>query len=266
MDFLKKHYEKILFGVVLLALIAAAGLLPFLVSSERRDMEDKRTTLTTPRAAPLTNIDMTLANAALDRMANPTPVMLGKPNKLFNPMPWQRDAEGHLVPGSKLGPDMLSVSNMVPLYLVVSLDSVMVYESGCKYVLKVERQAAADPAKRGKRSFYCTTNAPGNKTEVFTLMDVFGKPEEPSQIHLELADNGDRVTVTKETPYKRVDGYMVDLSYEPEKHSWPRCRVGGPPLTFNGEEYSIVSITQNEVVLSAKSNQKKWTIKYNPAP
>lgn len=265
MDFLKKHYEKILFGVVLLALIAAAGLLPFLVSSERHDLEDKRNTLTTPRAALLTNVDMSLANAALDRMANPTPVLLGKPNKLFSPMPWQRDPEGHLVPGSKLGPEVLVVTNMVPLYTLVSLDSVMVYESGCKYVLKVERQAAADVSKRGKRSFYCTTNAPGNKTEVFTLLEVLGKPEEPSQLHVELADSGDRVTITKETPYKRVDGYLVDLSYEPEKRSWPHCRVGGS-LTFNGEEYSIVSITQNEVVLSAKSNQKKWTIKYNPAP
>jgi hypothetical protein len=31
MDFLKKHYEKILLGVILLGLVAAAVLLPFMI-------------------------------------------------------------------------------------------------------------------------------------------------------------------------------------------------------------------------------------------
>jgi len=38
-------------------------------------------------------------------------------------------------------------------------------------------------------------------------------------------------------------------------------------LFFNNEEYTIVAINQNEVVLSAKSNGKKWTIRsYANAP
>jgi hypothetical protein len=54
---------------------------------------------------------------------------------------------------------------------------------------------------------------------------------------------------------------MVDLKYAPENKSWINRRVGAS-LSFNGEDYNIVAITENEVVLSAKSNQKKWTIKY----
>jgi hypothetical protein len=265
MDFLKKHYEKILFGVVLLALIAAAGVLPFLVSSERKDLEDKRTQLTAAKVPALTNLSMAVAGAALDRMAQPTPVVLGDPNKLFNPLLWLKSPEGKLVPGKSMGPNQIVITNLNPLYLVISNESVMVYDSGCKYVLSVQRQAAVDVNKRGKRSYYCTTNAPGNKNDAFTLIEIKGKAEEPSEIVIEMADTNERAALSKEKPFKRVDGYTADLRYDPEKRVWPRCRVGSG-LTFNGEEYTIVSITQSEVVLSAKSNQKKWTIKYNPAP
>ena len=83
-----------------------------------------------------------------------------------------------------------------------------------------------------------------------------------SRVVLELNDTGQRVTVTKDQPFRRVDGYMVDLKYAPENKTWTNRRVGAS-LSFNGEEYNIVAITENEVVLSAKSNQKKWTIKYS---
>ena len=78
---------------------------------------------------------------------------------------------------------------------------------------------------------------------------------------------GSGVTVTKDQPFRRVDGYMVDLKYAPESKVWTTRRVGAA-LSFNGEDYNIVAITENEVVLSAKSNQKKWTIKHkaNAAP
>ena len=98
------------------------------------------------------------------------------------------------------------------------------------------------------------------------MRELKGKPEDPSQVIIELTDTGDHAVVTRETPYKRVDGYTGDLRYPPENKTWTGRRVGSPALTFNGEEYNIVAITQNEVVLSAKSNQKKWTITFNPTP
>ena len=81
---------------------------------------------------------------------------------------------------------------------------------------------------------------------------------------MKLNDTGDLAVITKDQPFKRVDGYMADIKYELEKKAWKDRRVGAN-LVFNGEEYNIVAINQNEVVLSAK-NQKKWTIKYNPGP
>jgi hypothetical protein len=95
-------------------------------------------------------------------------------------------------------------------------------------------------------------------------------PDNPANVTLtlELNDTGDRVKVSKEQPFKRVDGYTVDVKYPPENTSFPPGRRKGATLSFNGEDYSIVDITENEVVLSAKSNQKRTTVKYSitPAP
>jgi len=65
---------------------------------------------------------------------------------------------------------------------------------------------------------------------------------------LELNDTGQRVEVARDQPFRRIDGYMVDLKYAPENKTWTARRVGASPA-FNGEEYNIVAITENEVVI-----------------
>jgi len=260
MDFLKKHYEKLILGVVLVGLAVAAGFLPFKISSDRQAAEEKRTNLTQPKVKELTNLDLTLPETALKRVASATALDFSPPNKVFNPMPWQKNAEGQLIPGTKVGPSAAVITNLTKLYLRLTLDSVTVSDTGSRYVIGVQKEAAANPAQRGKKQTYASLNT---KNDTFTLLEVKGKPEEPSQLVLELNDTGERVTVSKEKPYERVDGYTADVRYDPEKKTWASRRVGAT-LSFNGEDYNIVAINQNEVVLSAKSNQKKWTIKANP--
>jgi hypothetical protein len=104
------------------------------------------------------------------------------------------------------------------------------------------------------------------KNDTFTLRDVKASPGDATNVSvvLELNDTGQRVVVSKDQPFRRIDGYTVDLKYAPENKTWTNRRKGSSIL-FNGEEYNIVAITENEVVLSAKSNQKKWTIKYSPS-
>ena len=47
---LKKHYEKVLLGVVLLGLLVAVVLLPVILSQERKKLEDIRTVEIQPDA------------------------------------------------------------------------------------------------------------------------------------------------------------------------------------------------------------------------
>jgi hypothetical protein len=177
-------------------------------------------------------------------------------------MPWQKAADGKPIPRSQVGPGAVTVSNITPLYMRLTLDpQVTPVESNLfKYIIVVEKQVA-----KTKRAYYVKLNEKSTDG-TFQLVDVKGKPEDPSQVTVVLNDTGERVTITKDKPFERVDGYMADLDYKLENRHWTTQRVGAT-LPFNGEQYKIVAINQTEVVLSAP-NQKKWTIKSipNPAP
>jgi hypothetical protein len=263
MDFLKKHYEKVLLGVVLLGLALAVAFLPFKITSEKQALEDMRSRLIHLKVKPLTNLDLTLPDTVLKRAAAAAMIDLSTPNKLFNPMPWQKAADGHLIraDATNIGPNAVTITKMVPLYLKLTLDSVTVLETGTRYVIGIEREAALNPRDRNKTQKYCSLNT---KNDTFTLREVNAAPDNPTNVTvvLELNDTAQRVSVTKDQPFRRIDGYMVDLKYAPEAKTWTSRRIGAS-LSFNGEDYNIVAITDNEVVLSAKSNQKKWTIKYS---
>ena len=266
MDFLKKHYEKVLLGVVLLGLAVAVAFLPFKIASEKQKLEDMRNQLIHTKVKPLTNLDLALPDTILKRVAAPAMIDLSAPNRLFNPMPWQKAADGHLIKAdaTNIGPNAVTITKMVPLYLKLTLDSVTVLETGPRYVIGIQKEAALNPRDRDKTQKYCSVNT---KNDTFTLREVKAAPDNPTNVSvvLELSDTAQRVTLATNQPFHRIDGYTVDLKYAPEGKTWTNRRIGST-LSFNGEDYNIVRITENEVVFSAKSNQKKWTIKYSASP
>ncbi len=259
MDFLKKHYEKVLLGVVLLGLAVAVAFLPFKIASEKQKLEDMRNALIHPKVNPLTNLDLALPDLALKRVAASAVVDFSSPNKLFNPMPWQKAADGTLIKKNEMniGPNAVAIVKMAPLYLKITLDDVTMVETNARCKIGVENETTLSLKDRKKQK-YCKL---GDKNETFLLRDIKASPTNLSVV-LELNDTGQRVELGTNQPFRRIEGHMVDLKYAPENKAWTSRRVGAT-LTFNGEDYNIVAITENEVVLSAKSNQKKWTIKYS---
>ncbi len=181
MDFLKKHYEKVLLGVVLLGLAVAVAFLPFKIASEKQKLEDMRNQLIHPKVKPLTNLDLTLPDDVLKRMATPAMIDFSAPNKLFNPMPWQKAADGHLikVDATNIGPNAVTITKMTPLYLKLTLDSVTVLDTGTRYVIGIEKEAAPNPRDRNKTQKYCSLNT---KNDTFTLRDVKAAPDNPTNV------------------------------------------------------------------------------------
>lgn len=266
MDFLKKHFEKILLGVVLLGLAVAVAFLPFVIANEKQRLEDMKTSVLHPKVEPLTNLDLSMAQAALKSVAMPVSLDLGPPNRLFNPMPWQKTADGHLVPQDKVGPSALTIVSITPLFMKLTLDSITPADPGGspQYIIGIEKPAAYG-ARKIKTQDYCTTNPP-TQNKTFEMLSVNGKPDDP-QVIVKLKDTGETAAISTNKPFERIEGYMADLRYEPEKKHWENCRPNvrtSPPLAFNGEEYNVVAINPREVVLAAKSNGKKWTIAANP--
>jgi len=142
---------------------------------------------------------------------------------------------------------------------VLTLDSAETNEIGARYIIGVERQAAPVPWQRVKRQHYASV---GEKNESFTITDVQGPPANPTQLILQLTDSGELTAISKDKPFRRVDAYIAALKYSPEGKNWQDQRVGDD-LKFAGDDYIVVAINQNEVVLSAKSNQKKTTLTYD---
>jgi len=262
MDFLKKHYEKILLGAVLIGLAIAVGYLPFKIGTEKQKVKELETSLVHPRIKALTNLDVSFADGTLKRMSAPAMLDFSTTNRRVNPMPWQQTKESRLIPASSTGPTAVIVTNITPLYLTISLDSISVSEDGAaRYFIGVEKQAAARREKQKKTQTYGKI---GDKNDTFQITEVKGPADNPTNIVLVLTDSGDTVGISKEKPFRRVDGYTASLYYDPQKKKWTDQRMGAA-LNINGEDYKIVAITQNEVVLSAP-NQKKWPLKLSAPP
>jgi hypothetical protein len=255
MDFLKKNWEKVLLGVVLVGLAVAVAFLPLKISSERDELRQKREIYEKP-AAPLPAPDLSVAAAGLKRTTVPVTLDLSSGHRLVNPVLWQKSVDGSRVikvtTGREVGPDAVVVVKTTPLYTTYTLDSVMTNADGSfRYVVGVERQAAEKPSDRPKKSMAV---AKDTKAVLFSLVgerDVAAGRE----LELEPVDMPDeRIRLTKAAPVKRVDGYLADLKYPPENRSWTTRRKGDK-ITFGTETYNIVAITANEVVLSAPSGK-----------
>lgn len=262
MGFLKKHYEKVLLGVVLVGLAIGAALLPLMISSEQESLKAQAEEISTRPVKPLPDLDVSAVTALLQRAAKPVTLDFSTDNKVFNPVPWQRRSDGALVKaptGKDAGVNAVEVAKITPLYTIISLESVTTPTADipARYLIKVQREAAASASHR-RRTYYAVPNV---KNDTFVIRDVMGPPDRV-ELSIQLNDSEGLVTVSKAKPFKREDGYMADLKYPPENRTWANQRVGSR-IRIANEDYNVVAITANEVVLSAPSG-KKTSRPYNP--
>ena len=259
MQFLKKNYEKVLLGLVLLGLVGTVVFLLFYVSNEKQAQEERRTKIINRTVKPLDAPVLTATEMLLQRTAQTVSLDLSSTNKLFNPLRWQKAQDGHpFITGGDAIPKLLQVTKSTPLYFTISLDSVSMPDATARYLIGVDQQAGARP--KGKRTVILSN---GEKKDPLILREVRGPADNPTELILELTDTGDKISIRKDKPFRRVDGYVVDLKYAPENKTFPNKRVDST-IFFGGNQYNVVVITQDEVVISAP-NQKKLTIKYSAA-
>jgi hypothetical protein len=260
MDLLKKHYEKILLGGVLLILAVSAGLLPLMISGERDDLRVKADAIINLPPKALPPLNLSTQEVTLRQLEAGLRIDLATSNKVFNPVLWQKAPDGHLIKiqtGDEVGPRALDVTKQTPLYFTVTWDSASTNDAGVvRYVIGVEREASPEVAKRRKKQYFVNV---GDKNDAFQLRELSATSDGGTKLVLDLTDTGEKVQLSRDKPFKREDGYTVDLKYDPENKKWTNQRVGGA-LSFAGENYNIVAITKNEVVVLAKSNQKKTPI------
>lgn len=263
MDFLKKHYEKVLLGIMLAGLIGGLVFMLMYISSDQKDMADVAQTLTNPRVKPLTNLDMTILDGAIDRTKVPYSLDLENTNRLFNPLEWQKslDNQGLILKTTRTGPQVVVVTNISPLYTIIWLDSVITNELGVRYVIKVERQGATAFAKRRPVTHYVSKDDKPNVD--FALVEVKGAVENPDDLALKLADSNETVHIGKDRPYRKISAYSADFRYDPERKVF-RGKRAGDKVPFGGGEYTVEEVNQNELILEDQSNHKKTSLPFVP--
>jgi hypothetical protein len=259
MDFLKKHYEKIVLGLVLAGLIGALVFMPFYIGADNKSTQDLVDGIIKRTPTELTNVDLTAQTMVVARLKAPYNLDLETTNRGFNPMEWQKNSDGTMVPlAGHTGPQLVIVTNITPLYTIITLDSVTTNEIGTRYAVGVEKQGEKAVAKRHKQQHYVSKGDKANET--FALVDVKTTPDNPDadELTIKLVDTGDQVVLSRQKPYRRVDAYAADFRYDPEKKSFHNRRVGDK-VSFNGTDFIVDGVSQDEVILQDQSNQKKTT-------
>jgi hypothetical protein len=255
MDFIKKNWEKVLLGAVLVGLLVAVVLLPLKIVAEKAALEEQKISIIERKAKEIPPLDLTEGRRAIERTAQQAALDLTTGHRLFNPVLWQRATDGRPIKvqeGNEVGVGAVEVLDLPPLYLVLTFDNVLTTDSGSRYAIGVEKQADALRKNRIKRQTYA---ALGDSNDTFAIRDVVGPPADPTAVVLELTDTGERVTLKRDEPFKRVDGHAADLRYPPENRTFAGKRLGDT-LTIARETYNIVAITKTDVVLSAPSGKK----------
>jgi len=267
MQFLKKHYEKVLLSIVLLGLAAAAAALPWQVSHERDRLEEIRRNLTVKvKPKPFRPLDewLNTNKTLMARLDTPLNLELSGPHNLFNPVPWKKMPDGRLVPirtGAELGPGAVKVVQIKELLLSISFDMAPVGNAGeaPRYQVKMQRESDSNP-----RPFTRIVSAATPRNQDFELIGVQGATNEPTALVIKLKDDYEPITIARDKPFTRVVGHSADLAYPPGKQTFNNKRPNDTiKLEDDPETYKIVAITRSEVVLSADSNKRRTVLKYN---
>jgi hypothetical protein len=268
MDFFKKigqvcrlHYEKIILTVALLAL---GGTVFYLYGAQQAEQKNIDEYLKSVQNKPEKRIkvpDLAPLQATLKASENPASLVFSGPHNLLNPVKWQKKPDGGLikvVSGEEVGGGAMVALKFTPILLTLSYDKV----AGSGYYFFVENQGATNAFFRRKEQRFATLNSqnkiPGSPA-AFVLREVKGPPEDPAELVIELTDTLERVSIGKDKPYTRIEGYGVDLKYPPENLTFLAQRVGST-LRFAGDTYTIVAVTKDEVVLSG-SNDKRYQVR-----
>jgi hypothetical protein len=262
MEFLKKHYEKIVLCAVLLGLAGAVLWMQSALVKVRAQVTPV-VLGPPPKTAPPVPLDLSADQQALAEITNPPTVVLSGAHNLFNPVTWKRKANGNLIKIIKTGPDALIVTNIIPLYTIIAYE----YPSPGSpvYVMSAETNVDLRRPNPHKRTEHARKDQKV-KSGLYIVRGIKGAENDPSEINLEIIATGEtNVWVSTNTPYKRADSYLADLKYDPDPTlSLLKKRVNDE-FNLDNEPYKIVEITNDAVRVQSRRTTKVTEIKWTPS-
>ena len=271
MQFLKKHYEKILLTLVLAGLLGAAGFLLLQVQSVKKEIDDQRKIPQTGGGGKAQEVDAKKYELLIGRVHKPPQLDLSQGNLVFNPYAWKvisTNLGAPLVRASAVGPGQLNILAITPLYLIVDVAATGTPEKpSLETGITKEFEKDVNKRKRTRRNATVgQTNAFEKGVLEVALKDVKvvgGNTNYTIDLRF-MQDFLPGLVLTNTTPYRKVLGYSVDLEYPPQRLKYPAGRREGDEILIEGESYIVVYIREKEIIIEAKPNKKRYMVKPKP--
>lgn len=262
-EIIRNHYEKIILTIVLLGLALAVLYVYQASQSEKEKIKKSLEEITSRKPTPVRPADLTGALEALKSARSPTELAFSGPHNLVNPVKWKKKPGGEVYKLTsdvgEIGWGKMIITRRAQLRFIVAYDR----PANPGYWLKLTKEAAERPPDRRPKPLYVTLNTTNKFIDrLIVLREIKGPPEKPEELGIELADAGERITVATNKAFERIEGYEVDLknTFLATNNVFLNLRVGSP-IKIASDDYIIVAINENEVVASARANDKKYTVR-----
>ncbi len=263
MEQLKQHYEKVILGLAMLALVYVAyGVLTDNSEEAIAEQVQDRSRPDLEQKKEMSPMDMRGYHGTLARLENAKPLDLSNPHNLFNPVQWRVTRQGTTLKvelGNEIGAGAIELIETRPLYLKIEYRGTTGTAPNTRYRFAVTREAAEIKKKRLRMTTSAQLNDKDTR-DLFTMIKIVGDPADPTAFELQLANNAGNVTIEKGKLFQRIDGYTATLKYAPDNKTYANKRVRDK-LFFADDGHNIVAIGKREVVLSTASTSKRTTIR-----
>lgn len=269
MEYLKKHYEKIILSIVLLSLAAAAGYLIYEVSNTREELRKKEKQIVEGQPKKLKPLDTARYQKLLELGKTVEQLDLAKNHHVFNPVTWIRKPSGEIVKissGNEIGVRAAVVTKISSLNLILDLE-MRGDATRPAYSIGVTREYTPLPQNRKRQA---RTVSVGNKviiepTLFYVVKEIQGTyPDNQLVVDLTSGEETQSITLIKGKPFVKAILNTCDLRYPPDNLNYPPGRKEGDKITIAGEEVKVFSIKSNEVTLEVPSSQQRTTLPYRP--
>jgi hypothetical protein len=258
MQFLKRHFEKI----ILSAVLAGLGVAAFWLSVAVKEATDEtKTKLKQPsKTKSWEPVNLAVLRDGLMSLTNPPAFSLSGDHNLFNPVTWKvRRNEGFPFKATITGPTALVVTDIRPLYFTLSLESRQ-GEDGFNLIAKHDWHDVG-PTLR----WFARVGEKATVRKPYPIVGTNGAPDNPAMLILQvkIPETDEVVAVSSNAPYKAVEGYEADLDYKASDMTNQFLRKHVDNLLYlSWEPYKIIAIASNTVRVqntnTLQNTEREW--------
>ena len=264
----RQHYEKLILSAALLVFAGAVYYLYQDSIAQRAAIRKIAEGFADLKVTGVRPVDLTASAAALKQAEHPPVVDFSHPHFLFNPLVWESRGGGEptkLKSEDLTGPKAMRLVKINPLLLSIAYGSASA--AGTEpdapvsgyWTFATNELFAVNSTKRVVRAFLSVGQT--NSAAPFSIIEVKGDAKEPTDIVGELKlPVVEKFNFAPGKAYSKILGHDAELRYLPTPARVYAGLRKGAYVEIDGQNYKIVDITPNAVVLSDDSNGKQWSI------